>query len=329
MYQPLSSLYDDLMLRHVDPLETITASQILSLVSDTGPLSAPPSPIAGDGGGSGCHQEIPSPDWRPSVTEFFRFIHPWYAVVHPFLFERHIAELLQLPPWQAHAHKHAQQDATPPVVSQPSPVSNSSHSDYHPMSIKNAVSGYPHHHYSHHHHQRNNTRTAAGHSEHHLKQLALLVVCMHLITRMRVAEPGAAPSPMFGPQYRTARRLLALMFTSSDGGTGDNDAEYPHTVELVQCGAILGLYEYGHGNAVAAYRTLGQTAAVASILGIRPGSVGDGDANMDVDMEMDMDLETDYGRRSKSADGLDFEVLCKMEREQRSGLWWGLFILDQ
>ena len=314
------------MLRHVDPLETITASQILSLVSDTEWSSAPQSPIAGGRSGSGYRQETPSPDWRLSVTEFFRFIHPWYAVVHPFLFERHIAELQQLPPWQAPTHVHAQQDASPPVASQPSPVSNSSNSDYHPMSIKNAVSGYPHYH-SHHHHQHMDTEAATGHAEHHLKQLALLVVCMHLITRMRVAESGAAPSPMFGPQYRTARRLLALMFASSDSGPGDNDAESPHTVELVQCGAILGLYEYGHGNAIAAYRTLGQTAAVASTLGIRPGFVGDEDA--DVDVDMDMGLEAGYARRSKSADALNLEVLCEMEREQRSGLWWGLFILDQ
>ena len=128
-----------------------------------------------------------------------------------------------------------------------------------------------------------------------------------------------------------------MMFTSSgpssgdgDGDIGDDDGpESVQTVELVQCGAILALYEYGHGDAAAAYRTLGQTAATASILGIRPGSVGDIDPNADADMDVDMEVDARHGRSGSAEDGLDLKTFRAMEREQKSGLWWGLFILDQ
>lgn len=253
-----SSLSNDLMLRHVDPLAAITASQILSLI----PHQATP---AG-----------PEPDWRPSVGEYFTFIHPWFAVVHPILFERQIAELISsLSSSSSSAH-----EPSPPMTSQPSPVS-SSHD--HPMSIKNAVSGYQ------------------ALSEHHLKQLALLVVAMHLITQLRCTEAGCRP--MFGPTYRTVKRLLALMLL------GYTESSSRPTIELVQCGAIMALYEYGHGDAATAYRTLGETVAAASILGVRPGLIDPGG--------------------EKAVPGLDLASLSSTEKEQRGGLWWGMFILDQ
>lgn len=251
VYQP-SSLSNDLMLRHVDPLVAITTSQILSLIS------GPAFPAESE------------PDWRPSVRHFFTFIHPWYAVVHPVLFERRTMEM------QSSMH-----ESPPLVTSQPSPVS-SGHDD-HPMSIKNAVSGY---------------QTA---SEPHLKQLALLVVAMHLITRMRCTDSGCRP--MFDAPYRTVKRLLALMMM------GYNTESAQPSIELVQCGAVMALYEYGHGDTVTSYQTLSQTAAVAGILGVRPGT-------------------TDPSSE-KSVPGVDIRSLSALEREQRGGLWWGLFILDQ
>ncbi len=250
VYQPVS-LSSDLVLRHVDPLVAITVTQILSLISN------PASPGESD------------PDWRPSVGEFFTFIHPWFAVVHPIPFEKQVAELCS-----------PAQDSPPLVTSQPSPVS-SGHCD-HPMSIKNAVSGY---------------QTAP---EHHLKQLALLVVAMHLITRLRWTESGCRP--MFDGTYRTVKRLLALMLM------GYTDSSQP-SIELIQCAAIMALYEYGHGDSPTAYRTLSETVATANILGVRPGSIDPASA--------------------RNLPGLDLESLSRIEKEQRGGLWWGLFILDQ
>ncbi|KAK7755949.1 hypothetical protein SLS62_001891 [Diatrype stigma] len=288
-----ASLSDDLMLRHVDPLAGITASQILSLIP---PSQAAAPPAAGP----------PEPNWRPSVGEFFTFVHPWFAVVHPILFERQIGDLL-FPSSRSSSSAH---EPSPPVTAQkPSPVSNSHD---HPMSIKNAVSGY---------HQRTGSMATAATAatastststsspppqspgEHHRKQLALLVVVMHLITQLRCTEAGCRP--MFGPAYRTVKRLLALMLM---GYTEGSQQQRP-TIELVQCGAIMALYEYGHGDAATAYRTLGETVAAASILGVRPGLVDPG--------------------AEKSVPGLDLAALPAAEKEQRGGLWWGLFILDQ
>lgn len=299
MVYQAASLSDDLMLRHVDPLSGISASQILSLIP---PSQAVAPPATGP----------PEPNWRPSVGEFFTFVHPWFAVVHPILFEKQIGELL-FPSSRSSSSAH---EPSPPVASQqqPSPVSNSHD---HPMSIKNAVSGY--------HHQRtmsmataataatttSSTSTSTSPSppqspaEHHRKQLALLVVAMHLITQLRCTEAGCRP--MFGPTYRTVKRLLALMLMGYTEGS--QQQQQRPTIELVQCGAIMALYEYGHGDAATAYRTLSETVAAASILGVRPGLIDPG--------------------AEKSVPGLDLAALSAVEKEQRGGLWWGLFILDQ
>ncbi|KAI1428629.1 hypothetical protein F5Y12DRAFT_782512 [Xylaria sp. FL1777] len=125
------------------------------------------------------------------------------------------------------------------------------------------------------------------------KEFALLVVLMNLTIRMRLTDAGE--QHMFDETYRTVKRILALLLMVCADG--------PHpTVELVQCGALMALYEYGHGEIETAYQTLSQTAAVARVLGISATQKGDS--------------------------GID-DVPLTLEEEQRNCLWWGLFILEQ
>ncbi|KAI0537237.1 hypothetical protein GGR58DRAFT_358349 [Xylaria digitata] len=125
------------------------------------------------------------------------------------------------------------------------------------------------------------------------KEFALLVVLMNLTIRMRLTDAGE--QHMFDETYRTVKRILALLLMVCADG--------PHpTVELVQCGALMSLYEYGHGEIETAYQTLSQTAAVARVLGISATQKGDS--------------------------GID-DVPLTLEEEQKNCLWWGLFILEQ
>ncbi|KAI0913996.1 hypothetical protein F4824DRAFT_204413 [Ustulina deusta] len=125
------------------------------------------------------------------------------------------------------------------------------------------------------------------------KEFALLAVLMNLTIRMRLTDAGE--QHMFDETYRTVKRILALLLMVCADG--------PHpTVELVQCGALMALYEYGHGEIETAYQTLSQTAAVARVLGISATQKGDS--------------------------GID-DVPLTLEEEQRNCLWWGLFILEQ
>ncbi|KAF2965350.1 hypothetical protein GQX73_g8231 [Xylaria multiplex] len=125
------------------------------------------------------------------------------------------------------------------------------------------------------------------------KEFALLVVLMNLTIRMRLTDAGE--QHMFDETYRTVKRILALLLMVCADG--------PHpTVELVQCGALMALYEYGHGEIETAYQTLSQTAAVARVLGISATQKGDS--------------------------GID-DVPLTLEEEQKNCLWWGLFILEQ
>ncbi|TGJ81459.1 hypothetical protein E0Z10_g7307 [Xylaria hypoxylon] len=125
------------------------------------------------------------------------------------------------------------------------------------------------------------------------KECALLVVLMNLTIRMRLTDAGE--QHMFDETYRTVKRILALLLMVCADG--------PHpTVELVQCGALMALYEYGHGEIETAYQTLSQTAAVARVLGISATQKGDS--------------------------GID-DVPLTLEEEQKNCLWWGLFILEQ
>lgn len=143
--------------------------------------------------------------------------------------------------------------------------------------------------------------------------LALLLVCMHLVTRTRPWEmpgggtPGipqlhpnghsyfeahnrASPTPssaqgssppraesiLSEPIYRTTKRLFGLLTSTSEP-----------SVDLIQCGILLALLEHGNGNSRAGYRTLAQAVAMARIIGIAPGKYegpdhGSSDGSLDV-----------------------------------------------
>ncbi|KAB5539304.1 hypothetical protein GE09DRAFT_1138273 [Coniochaeta sp. 2T2.1] len=73
------------------------------------------------------------------------------------------------------------------------------------------------------------------------------------------------------------------------------------SVELMQCGALICLVEYGHGVFVTAHETLAETAALARIFDLRPGKYVDEDA-----------LKP-----------------WSTEEEEACTLWWCLFELEQ
>lgn len=124
--------------------------------------------------------------------------------------------------------------------------------------------------------------------------LALLVVCMHLITQH--ADSGKpvltnGSSMLAAPIYLAARRILGIMRANSSA-TG---------VEMVQCAALLGLYEFGHGDAMRAYVTIGDAYTTAKSLGIRPGKYVEGDKSMQ----------------------------ASVVEEERRDLYWALLIVDR
>lgn len=246
--QPLSS---DMMLRSADPLENITASQILGL------LAGPDTPPDTD------------QDWKAPVHAYFQYIHPWYAVVHPVLFEQRMSEI------QSHP------DYPSPARSQSASSYANGQSDAHP-SFKRSPS------------QPEADIETRG------KDIALLIVAMHLVTRSRQTDEGVAY--MFDETYRVLKRLVSL--ASLNGADGP-----PPSIEMVQCSALLSLYEYGHGESNTAYRTLAQAAASASVVGVAPG-YGDKPASRHILAEEPVELST-------------------LDKEERGGIWWSLFILDQ
>ncbi|KAI1350987.1 hypothetical protein F5Y01DRAFT_135438 [Xylaria sp. FL0043] len=241
--QQSHSLASDILFRGAEPLEGISASQILSLVSlDTR---------------SGESQH----DYRHSIALYFNFIHPWYGVVHPTLFYRQLPSML------------TQGESRSPPDMESSPFSHGT--------VDHQVTG------------QKSQSSHTGSPELASKEFALLVVLMNLTIRMRLTDAGE--QHMFDETYRTVKRILALLLMVCA------DGPYP-TVELVQCGALMALYEYGHGEIETAYQTLSQVAAVARVLGISATQKGDS--------------------------GID-DVPLTLEEEQRNCLWWGLFILEQ
>jgi hypothetical protein len=99
---------------------------------------------------------------------------------------------------------------------------------------------------------------------------------------------------MYDELYQFVKRVVALALLESS---------LPK-IELVQCGALLAMYEYGHGDSMLAYRTLSEAVAAARVLGVRPGQSDDASRGLPT------------GTNS-------------MEEEQKSCIWWSLFILDQ
>lgn len=125
------------------------------------------------------------------------------------------------------------------------------------------------------------------------REFALLILAMHLSARMRCVG-SSQNRPMFDSVYQFAKRMLALSFSE----------QAAPRIELIQTAALLALYEYGHGDSLAAFRTLSDAVAAARVTGIAPGS---------------------GNPHSMSS----FQGVLSEEEEQRSGLWWSLFILDQ
>jgi hypothetical protein len=232
-------LSNDVLLRSSDPLQEVSPSQILSLIT-----------LDAQGG-----EKL---DWTGGVRNYFDYIHSWYAVVHQALFEQHVVALSPTP-------AESPQVYSPPLTCSPSEKSVVSHSVLSMGTISESQMS---------------------------RELALLIVTMYMSTRHRTTQAGERM--MFDDLYRFVKRLVALAFLEST---------LPR-LELVQCGALLALYEYGHGDSFAAYRTLSETAGAARVLGVSPGH------------ETGVESGLMYG-------------LSTMEEEQKSGLWWALFILDQ
>ncbi|KAK6829614.1 hypothetical protein PG987_010198 [Apiospora arundinis] len=114
---------------------------------------------------------------------------------------------------------------------------------------------------------------------------ALLLVMMYLVMR---PVPNENPKAVWDEDYRLMKRVLSIVNCGEP------------SILLVQCLVLLCLYEYGHGNSPASYRTLGDAAMTARVLGVKPGQVGSMGSNW-----------------------------SSIEEEEMSGLWWSLFIMDQ
>lgn len=125
------------------------------------------------------------------------------------------------------------------------------------------------------------------------RELALLVLCMQLVTQY--SEPVSSTttpstSMLTLPAYLAAKRVLGVL-----RGTREP------CLELIQCGILLSLFEFGHGEMRRAYMTVGDAAICAELMGLRPGKNGD--------MERDQ------------------SVLA--EQEERRATYWGLLIVDR
>jgi hypothetical protein len=124
-------------------------------------------------------------------------------------------------------------------------------------------------------------------------EMALLLVCMHLITQYtNTSSPLLADGKemMSLPAYVVAKRVLGMMRGICEPST-----------PLVQATILIGLYEFGHGDVTRAYITFGDANTMANVLGFRPGK---------------------YVYAEK-----DDPVLP--EDEEKRSLYWVLFILDR
>jgi hypothetical protein len=117
--------------------------------------------------------------------------------------------------------------------------------------------------------------------------VALLLVCMHLVTE---GAAGDAAGMLRRPLFLGARRIWAIVKTFARP-----------SIELIQCGILFSLYEYGHGDMPRAYMTLGEAATMARLMNVRPGRYVEEEKDSPVDVE----------------------------EEQLRVLYWGLFIMDK
>lgn len=115
----------------------------------------------------------------------------------------------------------------------------------------------------------------------------LIVLCMYLLTKS--TDGLDADNAIFCHVYDKAKRTFALISAFSSPCR-----------ELIQCGAMIALFEFGHGRVVTAYQTLSQTATMVHIIGISTNKHNEGSSKSTID-----------------------------EEEEDCALWWGVFILDQ
>lgn len=123
--------------------------------------------------------------------------------------------------------------------------------------------------------------------------VALLIICMHLVTQY--ADSGKPTMPdgtemLSTSTYVVAKRLLGLL-----------RAQGTPSVELIQCAALLCLYEFGHGDFLKAYVTIGDAYTSGKLIGIGPGKY--------VEAEKDLPVVP--------------------EAEERRDLYWSLLIVDR
>ncbi|KAK7433111.1 hypothetical protein QQZ08_000042 [Neonectria magnoliae] len=97
--------------------------------------------------------------------------------------------------------------------------------------------------------------------------LALLIVCMQLATQYDDEAVAAGDPRIFEervmidlPAYRAAKRILGILRGLS-----------APSVELIQCTILLALFEFGHGDVMRAYITIGDANTMALALQIHPG----------------------------------------------------------
>lgn len=238
---------NDVLLRSDNPLQEISASQLLSLISKD------------------AHMGEPS-DWTDGVRAYYDYIHSWFAVVHRGLFEQQIVAACN------------DAESPPPQVTQvySPPLTDASPSDKSVSAVTVQV-----------------LASLSVSSEPLLsREFALLIATMYMSTRHRFTQAGERP--MYDELYHFLKRIIALSLLESP---------LPK-VELIQCGALLAMYEFGHGDSLLAYRTLSEAVAAARVLGIQPGRFNDS---------------------NKSA----APNASNLEEEQKTCLWWALFILDQ
>ena len=215
--------------------------------------------------------------WRDSVLEYFRTTHPWLSIVHPQLFWRSVARfdpVFAAASRDAHLHPGGGTSSgrhTPDLASTSAAV---------PISIPVPVS------------IQEPTMDNGGIPDN--VALALLLACMHLVTEGPAAADipaGRGRNMLRRPLFTAVRRLWAMTRV---------ETRRP-SAELIQCGMLLCLYEFGHGDPPRAFVTLGDAVAMARVLQVRPG---------------------------KYVEALREEPV-EDEDEQRRGLYWGLFVLDK
>ena len=118
-------------------------------------------------------------------------------------------------------------------------------------------------------------------------EMALLFVCMYLATQW--AETVENRDMFSNSVYLSAKRILALLRSYSRP-----------SVELVQCGLLLAVYEHGHGDMMRGYTTLSECVSMGYVLQARPSKVHD--------------------------EGLSLD---DWEDEQMRALFWGLYVWDK